>query len=84
MPDIVENRLEKIDKTLNEIKEAFKLPTQSFNFTSSATAANTKTPLYALAASRHAPRTQASSDVMPREFGPVLHKKPPPPPPTVL
>lgn len=84
VPGIVKTRLDKINKTLNEIEEAFKLPTQRFNFTSSATAANPKTPLYALAVSRHAPRHHASSDTMLREFRPVLHKKPPPPPPTVL
>lgn len=79
VPDLVEARLDNIDKALAEIKEAFTLPSGRFNF--AVPAKNQRqTPSYALAASKHAPPTTTNTRPV-SVFRPVPAKKQPPPPP---
>lgn len=54
VPEVVESRLDKIDKNLAKIMNAFKAPSRSFNFCVPANK-QPQTPSYALAASKHAP-----------------------------
>lgn len=80
VPDIVETRLNNIDKTLTEIKKAFMPTSGTFNFSTPARN-QTSTPsyAYALAASKHAPAntTHRTAPI----FRPAPAKKQPPPPP---
>lgn len=80
VPDVVGARLDSIDKALAGIKDVFQNTSHCFNSPNLTT--NPKTPSYALAVSRHAPKSTTVPTLT--EFRPVLHKKPPPPPPTLL
>lgn len=78
VPDVVEARLDNIDKTLSDLKKALLLPSGAFSFNLPAQKKAT-VPSYALAASKHAPNS-----LNPRPttaFHPVASKKQPPPPP---
>lgn len=81
VPDLIGQQLANIAKELAEIKHAANLPSKDFSFTSQ-NKGNT-TPSYALAASKHAPKSKQAAAV-PSTFRPVLHKTPPPPPPSSL
>lgn len=78
VPDIVEARLDSIDKAITEIKNAFTLPNSKFSF-KVPTKQQPTTPSYALAASRHAPNASANRPT--ESFQPVHARKQPPPPP---
>lgn len=84
LPDLIEKKLDKFTKDLAEIKHAVTMPTADFRFNPTST--SLRTPTYALAASKHAPRQQApqATTQAPVTFRPVHHKKPPPPPPTAV
>lgn len=56
IPDIIETRLDNIDKSLADIKQAFSTPNGAFHFTVP-TKQKVTVPTYALAASKHAPHT---------------------------
>lgn len=79
MPDIVESRLDNIDKNLADIKAAFTLPRKKFNFAIPAKNQRS-TPSYALAAPKHAPNNVSQRPGS--AFHPVPSKKQPPPPPS--
>lgn len=82
VPEVVEIRLDSIDKALAEIKAACTTPGHRLFPPNPSTAS--KTPSHALATSRHAPKSNATKVPNLTEFRPVLHKKPPPLPPTLL
>lgn len=83
VPDLVESRLDSIDKTLAEIKKAFTAPSGGFTFTTPTLSTphtnRTAGPSYALAASKHAPRANANTSGP--TFRPVPSRTQPPPPP---
>lgn len=78
MPNILETRLDNINKTLNEIKATFKLPSSQFRF-NVPSKSKSKVLFYAFAASKHAPNHLPSNPTT--SFRPTPAKKQPTPPP---
>lgn len=82
VPELIDAKLDKIAKDLAIIKQAASLPSSGFSFKTPNSLP--KTPSYALAASKHAPRPNLARQTDPTAFRPVLHRKQPPPPSTSL
>lgn len=81
VPEIISKKLDKLAEDLAEMKNVMiTMPTSRFTFAN--TTPSSKTPSYALAASKHAPHQPAQPT--PTSFIPVLHKKQPPPPPPAI
>lgn len=80
VPDTIASKLDQLAKDLAEMKNAVTMPTGQFTFTNNVS--NPKTPSYALAASKHAPRQPTTTT--PTTFRPVLTRKQPPPPPPAI
>lgn len=78
IPDVLDAKLDKIARDLEEINNAASLPSRGFSFKTPSSL--TRQPTYALAASKHAPRTPVGQPAATPQFRPVLHKKQPPPP----
>lgn len=83
VPDVLERKLDQIAKDLADIKQAATKTSGAFSFTTPTTNAS-KTPSYALAASKHAPRPSTTAAPTPQVFRPTLHRKTPLPPPPAI